>query len=98
MQPIPVVIENARGIDVYPGPDAIGCPALLGPPLAAHATMSTTGNWDQTGGGLRPARIATLVPAGRYRIVIAGKVALPLTLTRNSTPSAGFTSTLRSTP
>ena len=55
-------------------------PAMMGPPLAAHGTVSTTGNWSQLEGGLRPARVATQAPAGRYRIVVGGKVSVPITV------------------
>jgi hypothetical protein len=98
--PLPVTVDNAAGVDVSPGADAISCPVILGPALAAHATLSTTGSWDQMEGGVRPARIARPAPAGDYRIVVDGKVAVPVTLTRNAVPSAsgGFTSMLRPLP
>jgi hypothetical protein len=79
--PLPLTIENAKGVEVFPGPEAISCPAFQGPPLAAHTTISTTGTWDQmVGGGLRPARVATPAPAGLYRIKVGSKVSVPITL------------------
>jgi hypothetical protein len=96
--PLPVIIDNAKGVDVFPGPEAISCPAILGPSLAAHATISTTGTWDQMEGGLRPARIATPAPVGRYRIVVAGKVTVPITIVRVP-PSPAVTGAMhRSSP
>ncbi len=90
--PLPVAIDNANGVDVFPGLQAISCPALLGPPLGAHATLSTTGTWNQMEGGLRPARIATPAPAGRYRIVVAEKVSVPVTIVGAPPPAASLTS------
>jgi hypothetical protein len=92
--PLPVTVDNAKGVDVFPGPEAISCPAILGPSLAAHATLSTTGTWDQMEGGLRPARIATPAPVGRYRIVVAGKVTVPITIVRVP-PSPAVTGAIR---
>ena len=90
--PLPASIVDAKGHVVSPGVGAISCPVILGPPLAAHATVSTTGTWDQTvGGGLRPARRGSPAPPGTYRIVIGGKVSLPITVS-GVTPSPGVTS------
>ena len=77
---IPVDVENARGGDVYPGPQAIACPALLGPRLRAHQTRPVTGTWDQVQGAGRPTLRATPVPRGTYRLVVDGKVELPIVL------------------
>jgi len=77
---IPVDIEDARGLDVYPGPQAIACPELLGPRLPAHQTVSTTGTWDQMQGGGRPALRATPVQRGTYHLVVDNTVRLPIVL------------------
>jgi hypothetical protein len=77
--PLSVDIQNARGVDEYPGADAISCPAFFGPVLAPHHTLHTTGNWDQRR-DLVPGR--AYVPEGHYRLVIAGKVSLPVTIGR----------------
>lgn len=77
---VPLAIEDARGVDVYPGSEAISCPALLGPSLGAHRTLTARGTWDQTQGGGRPARVATLVPRGTYHLVVAGRVRVPISL------------------
>jgi hypothetical protein len=92
--PLPVAVDNAKGVDVFPGPEAISCPAILGPSLASHATLSTTGTWDQMEGGLRPARIATPAPVGRYRIVVGGKVSVPITIV-GVPPSPAVTGAIR---
>jgi len=86
--PLPVTIDTAKGVDISPGPDAISCPAILGPPLAAHATLSAAGTWDQMEGGLRPARIQTPVPPGRYLIEVDGKVGVPITIASPNPPAA----------
>ena len=78
--PLSVGIQNARGVDEYPGAEAISCPAFLGPVLAAHGTLHTTGNWDQRR-DLVPGR--AYVPEGHYRLVVAGRVTLPVTIGRN---------------
>jgi hypothetical protein len=88
--PIAVVIENARGVDVYPGPINYMCPAFLGPELGPGATITANGGWNQTArpllGGRGPSanppggNTALLVPPGRYRLLVAGKVTLPIVL------------------
>jgi len=80
--PLDVAILDARGAEVYPGPEAINCPAFLGPRLRGHQMLSTGGNWDQTLGGGRPARVGHLVPPGTYRLIIAGKVSVPIVLSQ----------------
>jgi hypothetical protein len=77
---IPVDIVNARGLVVDPGPQAIACPALLGPRIPAHGRVSTTGTWDQRQGAGRPALRATPVPRGMYHLVVDDKVSLPIVL------------------
>lgn len=77
---IPVEIEDPRGLDVYPGPEAIACPALLGPRLPAHQTVSTTGDWNQMQGAGRPALRATTVPSGTYQLIVDHTIRLPIVL------------------
>ena len=77
---IPLEIENAQGLDVYPGPQAIACPALLGPRLSPHQTVRTTGTWDQVQGSGRPALRPTTVPRGTYHLVVDHTIRLPIVL------------------
>jgi hypothetical protein len=65
-----VVIYDAAGTDVYPGPVAYGCPMIVGPALHPGQSLATTGTWT-------PAPVRA---SGRYRLVIAGKVTLPIVL------------------
>jgi hypothetical protein len=76
-----LAFQNAHGLDVYPGAQAVLCPTLLGPQLEGHQTLTAGGTWDQTRGGGRPVRIAQLVARGTYHLVIAGKVSVPFVLT-----------------
>ena len=78
--PFPLHVINARGVAVYPPPEAVLCPAFIGPRLQANQTLAAEGSWNQMQGGERPARVATLVPRGTYHLVIAGKVSVPLVL------------------
>ncbi len=80
--PLPLRIVNTRGVAVYPPPEAIRCPAFLGPRLRGHQMLSAGGSWDQIQGGGRPARVGHLVPRGRYRLTVAGKVSVPLVLSQ----------------
>jgi hypothetical protein len=80
--PLPLRIVNTRGVAVYPPPEAISCPALLGPRLRGHQMLSAGGSWAQTQGGGRPARVVHQVPRGTYHLTIANKVSVPLVLTR----------------
>ncbi len=87
---LPLGVTNARGERVFPNTGGISCPLLLGPPLFGHATVRMTGTWDRVEGGLRPARIPTPAPPGRYRLVVGGVVSVPFTLT-NALPLAALT-------
>jgi hypothetical protein len=87
---LPLGITNARGGRVFPGSGGISCPLLLGPALFGHATLRMSGTWDRVEGGLRPARIPTRAPPGRYRLVVGGVVGVPFTLT-NALPLAALT-------
>jgi hypothetical protein len=87
---LPLGITNARGGRVFPGSGGISCPLLLGPALLGHATLRMSGTWDRVEGGLRPARIPTRAPPGRYRLVVGGVVSVPFTLT-NALPLAALT-------
>ncbi len=80
--PLPLRIVNTRGVAVYPPPEAISCPALLGPRLRGHQMLSAGGSWDQTQGGGRPARVVHLVPRGTYRLIVANKVSVRLVLSQ----------------
>ena len=66
-----VVVYNAEGTNVYPGRVAYGCPLILGPSIPPGQTIATTGMW-QPGGSRGP---------GPYRLVIDGKVTLPIVIT-----------------
>jgi hypothetical protein len=87
---LPMAITDAHGAPVYPGTGGIACPMLLGPPLGAHSTQRASGTWDRVEGGLRPARIPTPAPPGRYRLVVGTVVSVPFTLT-NAPPVPALT-------
>jgi hypothetical protein len=78
--PIKVIILNARDVAVYPGLQAYMCPDYLGPMLKGHQMVTAGGSWNQTQGGGRPARVVTLVPRGTYRLIVAGRVSVPIFL------------------
>lgn len=84
---LPVTVRNARGAQVFPTTGNLACPVLMGPSLAAHATLRTSGTWDRVEGALRPARIPAPAPPGRYRLVVDGVLSVPFTLT-NAPPAA----------
>lgn len=79
---VPVQVENSRGSVVYPAV-GVGCPLILGPPLAAGQTITTTGTWDQIAWGITALQrgAGALVPRGEYRLLIDRKVTLPIDLT-----------------
>jgi hypothetical protein len=87
---LPLSIENGRGEQVYPDVGGIACPMLMGPSLAPHATLRTTGTWDRVEGSFRPAHIPTQAPAGRYRLSVGRATGVPFTLT-NALPAAALT-------
>jgi hypothetical protein len=72
-----VVIENAQGIDEYPGSAGMACPAFLGPLLTAHGTLHATGIWDLRR-AFEPGR--PFVPPGHYRLTLAERITLPFTI------------------
>jgi hypothetical protein len=86
---LPLSVENARGAQVFPDTGGLACPVLLGPSLKAHQTLRARGTWDRVEGSLRPARLPTPAPAGRYRLVLGGVVTVPFTLT-DAPPTAAL--------
>ncbi len=77
---LPVDIENAQGRNVFPGSEAVACPALLGPRLPARGNVTATGTWDQRQGAGRPALRAVPAPRGTYHLVVDDEVRLPIVL------------------
>ena len=77
-----VTVYDSHGTPVYPGRTAVSCPAILGPPLAAGQTITTTGSWDPSAGsdGVGRPGFAPGVPRGHYHVVIDGMVTLPVDL------------------
>jgi hypothetical protein len=61
-------IEDAHHHDVWPGDEVVNCPALGFAQLAAGATVSGTGSWDQT----KP-NSTHRVPPGHYTLVVGSK-------------------------
>lgn len=61
-------VETARGHEVWPGPQLLNCPALGFAQLAAGATVSGTGTWNQD----KPNSTQRVAP-GTYRVVVGDK-------------------------
>lgn len=61
-------VETTRGHEVWPGPQLLNCPALGFAQLAAGATVSGTGSWNQD----KP-NSSTRVAPGTYKVVIDNK-------------------------
>lgn len=61
-------IEDAHHHNVWPGDEVVNCPALGFAQLAAGATVSGTGSWDQT----RPNSTHRVSP-GHYTLVVENK-------------------------
>ena len=61
-------ILDAHGHDVWPGDEVVNCPALGSAQLAAGATVSGTGSWDQT----KPDSTHRVAP-GNYTLVVENK-------------------------
>ena len=61
-------ILDARGHNVWPGNEVVNCPALGTARLAAGATVSGTGSWDQT----KPDSMRRVAP-GNYTLVVEDK-------------------------
>ncbi len=91
---MPLSIENARNTQVFPDAGGLACPALLGPPLAPHATLRAIGTWDRVEGAVRAGHIPMPAPSGRYRLVIGRVVSVPFTLT-DAPPTADLTARVR---
>lgn len=73
------VFRNSRGVDVFPGPVAYGCPAEFGFRLGPHTSASTTGSWNQIEALGSPVHMRH-APPGSYRLVVGGAVTVPVTL------------------
>jgi hypothetical protein len=61
-------IEDSHHHDVWPGDEVVNCPALGFAQLAAGATVSGTGSWDQT----KPNSTRRVAP-GNYTLVVGSK-------------------------
>jgi hypothetical protein len=61
-------VEDSHHHDVWPGDEVVNCPALGFAQLAAGATVSGTGSWDQT----KP-NSTRRVPPGKYTLVVENK-------------------------
>jgi hypothetical protein len=61
-------IEGPRHHNVWPGVQVVNCPALGFAQLAADATVSGTGSWNQT----KP-NSTNRVPPGNYTLVVENK-------------------------
>jgi hypothetical protein len=61
-------IDDAHHHNVWPGDEVVNCPALGFAQLAAGATVSGTGSWDQT----KP-NSTHRVPPGNYTLVVENK-------------------------
>ncbi len=61
-------ILDAHGHNVWPGNEVVNCPALGSAQLAAGATVSGTGSWDQT----KPDSMRRVAP-GNYTLVVENK-------------------------
>ena len=61
-------VETSRGHEVWPGPQLLNCPALGFAQLAAGATVSGTGTWNQD----KPNSSDRVAP-GTYKVVVDNK-------------------------
>lgn len=61
-------IDNSHHHPVWPGSQVVNCPALGFAQLAAGATVSGTGSWDQT-----EPNSTRRVPAGNYTLTVENK-------------------------
>jgi hypothetical protein len=61
-------IETSHGHEVWPGPQLLNCPALGFAQLAAGATVTGTGTWNQD----KP-NSTQRVPPGTYKVVVDNK-------------------------
>ena len=61
-------IDDAHHHNVWPGDEVVNCPALGFAQLAAGATVSGTGSWDQT----KPNSTHRVAP-GKYTLVVENK-------------------------
>ena len=72
-------IENAQHHNVWPGVQVVNCPGLGFAQLAAGATVSGTGSWNQT-----EPNSTRRVPAGRYTLTVENKrFSFPLRIERS---------------
>jgi hypothetical protein len=79
-----LIVSDALGVNVYPGPVAYSCPDEVGLRLGPHSTTTTTttGSWNQSetiGSGEAPATVHH-APPGEYRLAVDQAVSVPVTL------------------
>jgi hypothetical protein len=77
---VSVDIDNARGVNVYPGRTGIACPAETGVPVPANGTLTAIASWNQ-----RASYDSThLAPRGRYELSIQQLLDFAIRLTGSS--------------
>jgi hypothetical protein len=83
--PIGLQVDNAKGVDVYPGPVAFSCPAEFPASLPAHGTVSGNGEWDheqyKVYNGLEASSgVAPEQHTGHFTLIVDGKITFPITV------------------
>ncbi len=74
----PLVVRAPGGHEVWPGDAPYNCPLLVGDSLAPGATLHAGGQWaGARGPGTWPP--GGRWPAGRYQVVVAGRIVVPFT-------------------
>ena len=61
-------VQNSHHHNVWPGAQVVNCPALGFAQLAAGATVSGTGSWNQT-----EPNSTHRVPPGKYTLIVESK-------------------------
>jgi hypothetical protein len=75
---ISVQVNTSKGVDLFPGPVAIPCPAPFPLFLHAHQTLTTTDQWAQTASLTSGSRVHA--SPGNYRLIIGGRITFRISI------------------
>ncbi len=89
---ISLVINNAKGQNIYPGRVVINCPDISGPDLPARGSLTATATWNQSAYPVQVTNPWTSHPAptGHYRLIIDQRISFPVTITAPPPVSASI--------
>jgi hypothetical protein len=89
--PLPAVVSDASGVDVYPGSMAFFCPMFVDTYLGPHATVAGVGTWEGYEALGPPGQSVQWrqAPPGAYHVTVGKAVTVPFMLAQGAPGAPG---------